>query len=403
VRVSAGCGDGARIVSTLIPDGLSGTAAPRLDTDAILKTLEAHRRGGLRPSVGARAAGLPAPSRGGVPARLIVRSVATRVGSRPAVLLVAPDSFKGTYSARDVAEAIARGAGPDADPCPVADGGEGTLEVLLAGLHGHATQIATHDPLGRPMAAPLGWVDDGATAIVEMATVSGLGLVPEAERDAEAASTFGTGELIAAAIAAGARRVLVAVGGSATTDGGAGALDAIDAAGGASGAELIVLSDVTTPYERAAEVYGPQKGADADAVARLTERLDALAATLPRDPRGVPMTGAAGGLAGGLWAAYGAALAPGAARVLDALDFDARLARADAVVTGEGCLDRQTLEGKLIGEIAARCRRAGTPLHAVVGSTLLTPQEAEELGLASVQIAGDVPALEAAGRALAGG
>lgn len=327
-------------------------------------------------------------------------AASVRVGSRPAVLLVAPDSFKGTYSAREVAEAIARGAGAGADPCPVADGGEGTLEVLLAGLRGHTTEVAAHDPLGRPAVAPLGWVDDGATAVVEMATISGLGLVREGERDAEAASTFGTGELIAAAIAGGARRVLVAVGGSATTDGGAGALAAIDAAGGASGVELVVLSDVTTPYERAAEVYGPQKGADAGAVARLTERLDALAATLPRDPRGVPMTGAAGGLAGGLWAAYGATLTPGAAWILDALDFDARLARADAVVTGEGRLDRQTFEGKLIGEIAARCRRTGTPLHAVVGSTLLTPREADELGLASVQVASDVAALEAAGRTL---
>jgi len=316
------------------------------------------------------------------------------------VLLVAPDSFKGTYSAREVADAIGRGAGEGVDLCPVADGGEGTLDALLASLPGGTSTVAVHDPLGRIVRAPIGWIDGGVTAIVEMAFASGLGLVAEAERDAEAASSFGTGELIAAAVDAGARRVLVTVGGSATSDGGAGALEAIEAAGGLRGAELVVLCDVTTPYERAAEVYGPQKGAGPDVVARLTARLHALAASLPRDPRGVPMSGGAGGLSGALWGAHGAVLTPGAAWVLDALGFDARLARADAVVTGEGRLDRQTLEGKLIGEIATRCRRAGTPLHAVVGSTLLTPAEAAELGLASVQVASDLPAMEAAGRAL---
>jgi len=316
------------------------------------------------------------------------------------MLLIAPDSFKGTYSAREVAAAIARGAGGDVDLCPVADGGEGTLEALLAGGDGRTTEVAVHDPLGRPVTAPLGWIDGGATAIVEMASASGLGLLAAQERDAEAASTFGTGELIAAAIEGGARRVLVTVGGSATSDGGAGALEAIEAAGGIGDAELLVLCDVTTPYERAAEVFGPQKGADAAAVERLTARLHARAAALPRDPRGVPMTGGAGGLSGALWAAHGAVLAPGAAWVLDALDFDARLARADAVVTGEGRLDAQTLQGKLIGEIAARSRRAAVPLHAVVGSTLLAPEDAAALGLASVQVASDEPAMEAAGRAL---
>jgi glycerate 2-kinase len=320
------------------------------------------------------------------------------------VLLIAPDSFKGTFSAREVAQAIARGAGAAGvavDVCPVADGGEGTLEALLAAHGGETTTTSCHDPLGRPIAAPVGWIEHGATAIVETAAASGLQLVAAEERDAEAASTCGTGELIAAAIAAGARRVAIAVGGSATTDGGAGAIAALDATGGARGTELVVLCDVTTPFERAAEVYGPQKGADPATLRRLAERLHAQAAALPHDPRGVPMTGAAGGLSGGLWATYGAQLVPGAAWVLDALRFDARLARADAVVTGEGRLDRQTLEGKLIGEIAARCRAAARPLHAVVGSTELSPDEAATLGLASVRVASDEPAMEAAGRALA--
>jgi glycerate kinase len=320
------------------------------------------------------------------------------------VILVAPDSFKGTFSATEVADAVARGveaAGLAPERCPVADGGEGTLDVVVAALGGATVEAAAHDPLGRPIVASFGVVDGGATAIVEMARASGLGLVAPDERDAEAASTRGTGELIAAAVARGARRVVVTVGGSATTDGGAGAIAAIDAAGGLRGAELDVVCDVTTPFERAAEVYAPQKGADAPAVARLTARLHEQAAALPRDPRGVPMTGAAGGLSGGLWAAYGARLRPGAAWVLDAVGFDDRLARASAVVSGEGRLDRQTFEGKLVGEIAARCRRAGVPLHAVVGSSELSGDEVRTLGVASVHDAPDLAAIEAAGGEIA--
>jgi glycerate kinase len=319
------------------------------------------------------------------------------------VLLIAPDSFKGTFTARQVARAIARGVGgrAEVDVCPLADGGEGTLETVLAARGGACTEVPVHDPLGRPIVAPLGWLDDARVALVETAAASGLGLVAACERNAGAATTFGTGELIVAAVAGGARRIVVTVGGSATTDGGAGALEAIERGGGLLGAELIVACDVATPFERAAELYAPQKGADAATVARLSARLHAYADTLPRDPRGVPMTGAAGGLAGGLWAACDAALVPGAGWVLDAVGFDARLRRADAVVTGEGRLDRQTLEGKLIGELAVRCRRAGTPLHAVVGSLALDEQEAAALGLASLQIASDEAAMEAAGATLA--
>jgi glycerate kinase len=235
-----------------------------------------------------------------------------------------------------------------------------------------------------------------------MAAASGLGLVAEDERDAWAASTYGTGELIAAAVAAGAQVVLVAVGGSATTDGGAGALEAIADAGGMRGARLVVLSDVRVPFERAPSVFGPQKGADPDMVRRLEERLGALAATWPRDPRGVPMTGGAGGLSGGLWAALGAVLEPGAPWVLDALGFDARMRAARAVVTGEGKLDEQTLEGKLVGEIGTRARQAGVPLHAVVGRDALDPFGKRIIDLQRVYEAGDIAALEAAGEALGG-
>ena len=133
-----------------------------------------------------------------------------------------------------------------------------------------------------------------------------------------------------------------------------------------------MLTDVRTPFERAPAVFGPQKGADAAMVERLEARLDdAGAPSFPRDPRGVPMTGAAGGLSGGLWAAFGATLEPGAPFILDALDFDARMRAARAVVTGEGKLDEQTLEGKLVGEIGTRTRQAGVPLHAIVGTDRL--------------------------------
>jgi glycerate kinase len=225
-------------------------------------------------------------------------------------------------------------------------------------------------------------LDDGKTAIVEMAEASGLSLVAPEERDAERADTYGTGELIAAAIAAGAKRVLVAVGGSATTDGGRGAIEALRQSEAAfvllrsyapkrtnadqDEVRIEVLCDVQTSFEDAARVFAPQKGADAAAVARLSARLDALATDLPRDPRGVPMTGCAGGLSGGLWAS-GATLRPGAEFVLDAVDFDARLARADAVISGEGRFDSQSLEGKIVDAIAARCAGAGKPLHLIVG------------------------------------
>ncbi|MCW2952573.1 MAG: glycerate kinase [Conexibacter sp.] len=325
-------------------------------------------------------------------------------------ILVAPDSFKGTFSAAEVAEAIARGArrrGVDVDRCPAADGGEGTLDALLAGAAANEGETAgerlvpVHDPLGRPLHARLGLLDGGARAVVETAQASGLGLVAEPERDAERASTRGTGELIVAAVEAGARELTVTVGGSATSDGGAGALDAIAAAGGLRGAHMTVLCDVTTPFERAAEVYGPQKGADPAAVARLTARLHALADELPRDPRGVPMTGAAGGLAGGLWAAFGAELVAGAPYVLDLLRFDRRARAADAVVTGEGRLDAQSLAGKLVGAIAERGGGAGVPVHAFVGCSELSAADARALGLAEVVEASTLASLEAAGAVLA--
>jgi len=332
--------------------------------------------------------------------------------AKPSFLAV-PDSFKGTLSAAAVAEAIASGlgaAGAEADLCPAADGGEGTVEALLRGVGGERRAASAHDPLGREIEASFallaerpGAAEPSPTAAVEVAEASGLGRVTERERDAEAADSRGTGELISAAIGAGARRILVAAGGSAGTDGGRGAIEAIESGGGLGGARLEVLCDTRVPFERAAEVFAPQKGADDEAVRRLERRLLAYAGALPRDPRGRTMTGAAGGLAGGLWAAHDARLVPGAAYVLGLLGFDRRLERAHAVITGEGRLDAQSFEGKLVGEVVRRCRAAGLPAHAIVGEDGLGAAEAERRGIASVQAAGDPESIARAAARIAAG
>jgi glycerate 2-kinase len=330
--------------------------------------------------------------------------------------LVAPDSFKGTFGAGEVADAIAAGieaAGAEADRCPVADGGEGTMAVLLGALGGERRSVTVHDPLRRPIEASFALLGDDETAVVEMAQASGLSLVAPDERDAERADTFGTGELIAAAIAAGARHVLVAVGGSATTDGGQGAIEALrqsEAAfvlsptyaherTNAKEVRVEVLCDVRAPFEDAARIFAPQKGADPAARERLSARLDAFAAQLPRDPRGVPMTGCAGGLSGGLWA-YGAELRPGAEFILDALDFGDHLARADAVVSGEGRFDSQSLEGKIVGAIADRCEKAGKPLHLIVGQDAALSDPPAAVGV--IAEAGSLEEIQRAAARLAG-
>ena len=316
--------------------------------------------------------------------------------------LVAPDSFKGTFSAREVAGAIAAGlraAGREAEEMPVADGGEGTMDAIVTSLGGELRTIEASDPLGRPVDASFALLEDGR-AIVETAQASGLGLVAESDRDAWAASTRGTGELIAAAVEAGAQRVIVTVGGSATTDGGAGALEALEDAGVT--VALDVLCDVRVPFEQAPSVFGPQKGADPAMVKRLEERLDKFAATLDRDPRGEPMTGAAGGLSGGLWGRHGASLQHGASFVLDLLGFDELMRGSAFVVTGEGRIDSQTLQGKIVGELATRCRQVGVTCHAIVGKNDLDEFSARILDLASLSEATTLDELRDAGSRLAG-
>lgn len=332
----------------------------------------------------------------------MTREAAPAAAAASAPVLVAPDAFKGTLTATEVAAALAgglRSAGQEAAELPVGDGGEGTLEALLAAREGVSREVEVEDPLGRSVTARLALLDDGRTAVVEAAQASGLHLVEEADRDAWAASTRGTGQLIAAAADAGATEVVVAVGGSATTDGGRGALEALAEAG--ARVKLVVACDVRTPWEQAARLFGPQKGAGSVTVRRLERRLSTLARSLPRDPRGVPMTGCAGGLSGALWAHHGARLVPGAAFVLDQLGFDARMRFSRFVVTGEGRLDEQTLAGKAVAEVATRCRQAGVACHAVVGSDRLDPFLARLLDLGSVREAGTEAELEQGGREVA--
>ena len=321
----------------------------------------------------------------------------------PETVLVAPDSFKGTFSSWEVTASIARGlchGGRKVDRCPIADGGEGTLDVLAPALDAVVRTATVSDPLGRTIEARFAIAESGE-AVVETAAASGLGLISEAERDPIAASTKGTGELIVATVEAGARIVYLGVGGSATTDGGSGAIRAIRRAGGLGKTKLVILCDVRTPFEDAARVFGPQKGADERQVRKLTARLNAQARRLDRDPRGLPMTGAAGGLAGGLWAAFGAELVAGAAFVLDAIGFDARMRAARAVVTGEGRLDGQSLAGKAVSEVATRARQAGVPCYAIVGSNQLDTFGARILDLEVIFEARGRLRLKGAGRELA--
>jgi glycerate 2-kinase len=324
----------------------------------------------------------------------------------PRTILVAPDSFKGTLTAPEVTEALGAGltaAGLPIDRCPVADGGEGTLEVLVSALDAEMRSASVSGPLGRTVEASFGLAElrGGVLGIVETAAASGLALVGQSERDPVTASTYGTGELIMAAIDAGARAVHLGVGGSATTDGGAGAIRAIREGGGLGETPLTVLCDVRTPFEQAAVLYGPQKGASPEEIRRLTARLRRAARSMARDPRGRPMTGAAGGLSGGLWAELGAQLVPGASFILDRLDFDRRMHLARAVVTGEGRIDQQSLAGKAVSEVATRARQNGVPCHAVAGEVRLDAFGLRMLDLQAVLEAGTVPELQAAGRRLA--
>jgi glycerate kinase len=323
-------------------------------------------------------------------------------------VVIAPDSFKECLAAEDVAAAMARGvraAAPEADiVCvPMADGGEGTVRALVAATGGTLHRETVTGPLGEPVEAEFGVLGGGATAAIEMAAASGLPLVPPGRRDPTETTTFGTGELIRAALDRGVDRIVLGIGGSATVDGGAGMAQALgarllDAAGqpiGRGGGELARLAridladldprlaavrcevacDVDNPLvgpRGAARVYGPQKGATPAMVEQLEAGLAHLADLVERDlgraVRDLAGAGAAGGLGAGLYAFLGATLRPGVELVLDAVGLEAKLAGADLVLVGEGRMDEQSAYGKVPVGVARRAAQRGIPVVAIVGS-----------------------------------
>lgn len=291
----------------------------------------------------------------------------------PLRILAAPDKFRGTATAAEVAAAVAQGAARAGAVCrelPLADGGEGTLEAF--GGPNRATRVT--GPLGAPIDAA--WRLDRDRAVIEMALASGLLLAGgSANNDPIGATTRGTGELIAAALDAGAREILIGAGGSATTDGGAGALEILAPGGrrhpALAQARLTVCADVRTRFCDAATVFGSQKGATRADIAFLTDRLARLRgqylSDFGIDVQDTERSGAAGGLAGGL-AALGAHLADGFETIASAVGFDEALRGADLVVTGEGRFDAPSLDGKVVGGVIARARAQHTAVLVVCGS-----------------------------------
>jgi glycerate kinase len=297
--------------------------------------------------------------------------------------LVCPDKFKGTLDAAQAASAMATGlrtAGFDeVTELPLADGGDGTLDALLSARGGSRRSASVTGPLGDPVRAEWGLLP-GGIAVIEMARASGLSLI-DGRSDPLRASTRGTGELIAGAIRAGARSVIVCVGGSATTDGGLAALEALGWSFG--GTPVTVAYDVTTRFLDAATVFGPQKGATEAEVSLLTRRLallgDQYAQRTGVDVRELPGSGAAGGLAGGL-AAIGAQLEPGFDVVAGAAGLETALDGVELVVTGEGRLDASSFEGKVVGGVVEWAADAGVPQSAVIAGQV-TDDAREELAL----------------------
>jgi glycerate 2-kinase len=324
-------------------------------------------------------------------------------------IVIAPNAFKGSLSALEAATAIAEGvrvAAPDAELVlvPIADGGDGTVDALVAATKGERRTLLVRGPLGDPVDAEYGLIDGGSTAVIEMAKAAGLALVPKEKRDPRITTTSGVGELLQHAYDAGARHVIVGIGGSATNDGGAGMAQALGYhllderglevppgglalkrvarihVGGVHAnwkqAEVEVACDVTNPLtgpRGASAVYGPQKGATSEMVAELDAALHHFAEIIRRDlgvdVEQLPGAGAAGGLGAGLVAFLGARLRPGAEMVMEALHLDERLTGAQLVITGEGRIDSQTARfGKGPAAVARQAKNAGIPVVAIGGS-----------------------------------
>ena len=337
-------------------------------------------------------------------------------------VVAAPAPFKGALGPAAAAAAIAAGARAaraDAREVPMADGGEGTLDALVAAAGGRTIHAPARDPLGRAIRAPYGVLPDG-TAVVELAAASGFERLSDAERDPEATTTAGTGDLMRAALDGGCRRIVLGVGGSATTDGGLGiaialGARALDAAGrelpGIGGVlaavrqvdlsgldprlravPVEVACDVVSPLagpDGAARVFAPQKGADPDAVERLDAGLMSLAAVLAwqgyADVTRLPRAGAAGGAAGGLASMIGARLLDGGAMVARAVDLAGALADADLCITGEGRLDDQTRAGKAPAVVVEACAEAGVACVGLFGALNVSPLEAQAMGFAQAR------------------
>ena len=338
-------------------------------------------------------------------------------------ILLVPDSFKGTLSSRQVCQVMAgqlRRFFPQAQvkSIPVADGGEGSVEAFLAAAGGERRTRTVTGPFGEPVEAFYGILGDGRTAVIEMAACAGL-LLAEGRLNPERATTYGVGELLLAAKEAGCTKAILGLGGSCTNDGGVGAAAALGAkftrADGAAfvpsggtlgeiaaldvspvaqalqGMELTAMCDIDNPLygdAGAAAVFAPQKGADAAMVARLDAGLRHLgqvsARCLGRDFSHLPGAGAAGGLGFGMAAFCGAQLRMGIDAVLDAVGFDSLLPGTDVVFTGEGTIDSQSARGKVVSGVAARCRKAGVPVVAVVGQIGQGFEEMYQQGLTAV-------------------
>lgn len=330
-------------------------------------------------------------------------------------VVVAADSFKGSLSSIEVARSAAEGIRSVFPDCrvvetSVADGGEGSVAALVETLAGRVVEATVGDPLGRPVVASYGIVDAGGTAVIEMASASGLTLLDAEERNPMKSSTFGTGELIADALRRGCRKFLICIGGSATNDAGTGMLRAlgykffdrhghelmgtggelisiasIDPSGAnaaLSEAEFRVACDVDTPFcgvNGAARVFAPQKGATPEMVEQLDQGLRNFAQVVRSfcgiDIASMPKAGAAGGLGGGFKALLGATLLSGVDMVLDAIGFDQQIAGSDLIITGEGRLDAQTLTGKTPLGVLHRAQRQQIPVIAIGGSV----EESERL------------------------
>lgn len=283
-------------------------------------------------------------------------------------IVVCPDKFRGTASASDVVQACAEvleASGHRVDQRPMADGGEGTLEALGGP---NRTSLVT-GPLGDPVEAT--WRLSSGTAVIEMATASGLLLAGgAAANDPLSATTSGTGELLAEAIAAGAKRIIVGVGGSATTDGGLGAIRAMEPLARLRGVEILVACDVRIPFVQAARIFGPQKGASSAQIELLERRLERLA-DIYEEQYGVAVkelarAGAAGGLAGGL-AAVGASLVEGFDLIAEEVGLIEAIEAADLVITGEGAVDAESFDGKVVGGVVALAEEFGVPVLVLAG------------------------------------